>query len=142
MPRGRPKGSKNAKTATEPKPSPQAIKVIDESSFRKLVKALQNAVAEKDEAVATIGGLISSAVEKKHLHKKAFAMYRGIARLSDAHLATVLAHFDHYREIGGLDERASKQQEMFARPEVGETEDDETNVVDFDKSMEFEPEAA
>lgn len=96
-----------------------AVKVIAESAFKNLCNQLRNAQRDAEEARGTIGGLISQACETKHLHKKAFALFRTLNKLSDAHLMTTLTHFDHYREIGGLDERATRQSEMLAeRPEL------------------------
>jgi hypothetical protein len=146
-PNGRPKPAREEAAS----PAVQTIKVIDEGSFKKLVKAVENAEADKNEAVGSIGSLVANAIEKKHLHKKAFSIYRGLKRLSDAHLALTLSHLDHYREIGGLDERASRQMELGLQPGEGEPEDgsepEGDNVVRFDSQSEreqagdFEPEA-
>jgi len=148
-PNGRPKPAHKEAAS----PAVQTIKVIDEGSFKKLVKAVENAEADKNEAVGSIGSLVANAIEKKHLHKKAFSIYRGLKRLSDAHLALTLSHLDHYREIGGLDERASRQMELGLQPGEGEPEveveadDGDENVVKFnsqrdrEEAGEFKPEA-
>lgn len=103
------------------------MKVIPAAKFKTLVRRLKSAESDKNEAVSAIGGVISAAVEKDHLDKRAFRLFRQLDRLEDNKLATTLAHFDYYRDIGGLDERAKAQGEMFKRPEAGDDESGEAS---------------
>lgn len=103
-------------------PKPEQVQMIGERDFAALVRAIRSHEADKNESVGAIGSAVNNAVDKKNLDKKAFGMFRTLARMSDNKLATTLAHLEHYVTIGGLQERADKQREMFARPEVGEQE--------------------
>ncbi len=120
------------------------IKMTDPAAFKKLCSAVHNATADADEARAQIGGLISAAVEKRHLDKKAFAFYRVLNKMSDVKLATTRAHLLYYLEIGGIDERCERQGQLLAdRPEI---EQAGAEIVQFDRGEqanevgEFEPE--
>ena len=104
------------------KPS-ETMAVIGELQFRSLVRSIKSFEKDRNEAAGNIGSKVRNAVEKHHLDKKAFSLYSMLERMSDNKLATTLAHFDHYREIGGLDERAAKQSEMFERSELREEQE-------------------
>lgn len=125
------RGSKAANKSATPSATSAAVqpsetlRVISEKDFHALVKKVKSHEADKNESVGAIGGAINAAVEAKHLHKKAFGTYRMCARMSDNKLSEFLAHFDHYRNIGGLDERASTQGQMIPRTEAGEPEPSE-----------------
>src|SRR6266566_2591942 len=76
------KGAKAKPATVAAKPS-ETMKVIGEAAFKRLCSQVKNAEGDKNEAVGRMGGLISSAVEKLHLHKGAFADYQKYAKLSD-----------------------------------------------------------
>jgi hypothetical protein len=117
------------------------LKLIAEPEFKRLLTNVRNAEKDKDEATASIGGLVSKAAQRG-LDKKAFAATRQELKMSDARLATFYAHQEHYRKIAGLHERAERQQQMFDRPEleqfVAPADADEDALVEVE---EFEPEA-
>lgn len=55
-----------------------------------------------------LGQKIANAVEHDNLHKKAFAFVRMADRMEPEKLADFLDTIDYYRDISGLNERASK----------------------------------
>lgn len=125
--RGRKPAAKRTESTRKASPS-ETMQVISESAFKSLLSKIKGAEADKNEAVGSIGSAISNAVEKNHLDKKAFSLFRTLQRMSDNKLATTIAHFDHYREIGGLDERAANQEQMFERTEVSEIDPEDLAV--------------
>lgn len=121
--RAKPKGKRNEPAATQAVKPSELRRMIPPKEFETLArrcKSLKNQVAETS---GTMGELIKDAAEKKFLHRKAFSAFRSIAGMEDNKLAEFLAHFDYYRDIGGLDERAKNQAQMFARTEAGEGEE-------------------
>lgn len=121
-PRAKAKGkaSEPAAAATQAVKPSELRRMIPPKEFETLArrcKSLKNQVAETS---GTMGELIKDAAEKKFLHRKAFSMFRSIAGMEDNKLAEFLAHFDYYRDIGGLDKRAENQAQMFQRTEAGE----------------------
>jgi len=120
----RPKGSKNKpKTPTDDTlQRTMQLEFPTEKDFKNLVRKVKVAEGTKNEGVSEMGGIISDAVEKKHLDKRAFSIFRRLDRLDDDKLAICLAHLDHYRRIGLLDERASRQAELFQEAQAEEPE--------------------
>jgi hypothetical protein len=129
------KSSKSKKKQEEsPPPTPaNTMEVIPQAKFLTLCRQIKKHTGDKDSSVGEIRSLISNACEKQHLEKRAFAMYRSLARLSDEKLSETLAHLDYYRDIGGLDQRAAQQGQLFARPEAGEGEEGESGAEDDGK---------
>ena len=131
----KPSAKAQAATTETAKPS-ETLKIISEGQFNTLVRLLRGHESNKNEAVGAIGSAIADAVERKHLDRKAFGIFRTLARMSDERLATTLAHLDHYRQIGGLDDRAAQQSQMFDREEtdnaIGDT--DSTSPVAVEQS--------
>ncbi|SRR5258706_13357735 len=103
------------------KPS-EVLKVPSAKEFTTLVRAVKNADADINDAQGAKSGLIRKAVEKQHLHKKAFSTFQTAARLSNKALSEYMAHLEHYFEVGGLNARASEQLDMIGREaELAET---------------------
>jgi hypothetical protein len=73
-------------------------KAITESEFEKLLKKCSTMQANMDTDRASLGGLISDAVENKHLHKGAFGIFRRLDKMDDYKRAELLFHLDLYRE--------------------------------------------
>lgn len=76
---------------------------------------------------------VQKAVEKKHVDRKANSIAQSLAAMDDGKLAITLPHLLHYIEALGLEERASKQAEMFGNgvtegEEEAEGEEDETDT--------------
>lgn len=76
-----------------------------------MAKAKKNAKTHTEAAKKAIAEFIST----KHGHKLALAVYGRFDKLTDEDLAEALAHFDHYRKVGGLDARADAVGELFDR---------------------------
>lgn len=83
--------------------------MISQADFLTLVRQTKNRRREMDEARGSLGNLIKQACEKKHLHRRAFSKFRSLDALSDKKLAEELRALKHYCEIGGLNDRASRQ---------------------------------
>lgn len=97
--------------AARVKPS-ETMSIPSETKFKTLVKQVTAAESDKNESVGRIGALISNAVEKDYLDKKAFAMFRAMKRMSPGKYRITKAHFDHYCASWGLDEAAEAQGEL------------------------------
>jgi hypothetical protein len=115
-----------AKKRAEPVKPSEVMDAPSEKQFAALLRAVKSHEADKNEAVGSLGAVIKNAVEKQHLDRKAFGIFRGLARMSDRKLATTMAHLEHYLEIGGLNERVTRQGDMVGR----ETELAEAKVDD------------
>ena len=123
-----------AKTKTG-KRKPAALKMIGESDFRGLVKQCEILKNRSGKATSEMGGLISNAVENKHLDKKAFSIFRALKKLGDSDpqkLGTTLTCLDYYRDIGGLDKIVEDNPTLDI--ERQETKDD--NVVKMPQAAE------
>lgn len=127
-----PKGGGKKAAATESASTSQAApmiskaRMIGENDFNNLVRRCESLKKQGKEISGTMGELVANAVENKNLDKPAFDIFRKLKRMSGAKLATTLACFDYYRDIGKLDEQANKQGELeIARQEAGEQEDGE-----------------
>jgi hypothetical protein len=109
---GRPrKTESDPAVPAEPKP----ITCISERDFIALYKAVKSAKADKNEAVGRHGSLIAQAVEKKHLHKRAWALFQKLDALEANQLAETWWHLEQMIMLGGLDQRMKQQLEMFDR---------------------------
>lgn len=87
------------------KPS-ELREVISEKKLRSLLASARSAQKDIDEIAGGIGSEIKQAVEKSHLHRKAFAVIKTLDRMEPEKLADFLDNFEHYLEISGLNERA------------------------------------
>lgn len=111
-----------AKKKAEPVKPSETMTVPTEKQFSVLVRAVRSHEADKNEAVGNLGATIKNAIDKQHLDRKAFGIFRGLMRMSDKKLATTMAHLEHYCEIGGLNKRAEAQGDMIGRnAELAET---------------------
>lgn len=102
------------------KPS-DTVRVPAASALKRIIRDVQAVTADQNEVTGRKSAIIRDAVERNHLHKKAFAVVMQGLRMSPGHAAEFLAHFDHYRNVGGLDDHAASQEQMFEeRPELTE----------------------
>jgi Enoyl-(Acyl carrier protein) reductase len=121
--------AKARKAGREPRVKDDSVKPSDvlklpaEAKLRSLLKNFKGAKGDRDECTGRMGNMVSQAVEKDHLDKFAFSQARAFERLSNRKLAVSLPHFLHYLEVFGVNARAAEQEEMFARPEIGERDD-------------------
>lgn len=89
---------RRAAAAAEPKSTTSTVKAITPGEFKTLNTKVKAAERVMSEERASLGGIISDAVEHKHLHKTAYAVWRKFNRMSDVKRAEALFHFDVYRE--------------------------------------------
>lgn len=105
--------------------SSEVLEAPSEKQFTTLIRAVKGHEADKNEVLGGLGATIKNAIDKQHLDRKAFAIFRGLMRMSDKKLTTTLAHLDHYIEIGGLNARILSQPDMIGRDaELAETKVD------------------
>ncbi len=76
-------------------------------------------------ATSTYGQQVSEAVEKKHVDKKALGIALSLDDMPDEKLAITLPHLLRYIDDLGLEQRATKQAELFQREAENEDEEDE-----------------
>lgn len=108
--RGRPRKIVNG---PPPEDDTQVLRLMTEKDLLTLLRRLRPLETAKSEATSSVGEQISEAVQKRYLDKTAFTLVRRLNKLNDSRLQAVLAHFDHYRDVLKLDERASTQGQMF-----------------------------
>lgn len=83
--------------AKAPDGDQKAVQTISRAEFDKLVKKCGTMQANMDEDRASLGGVISEAVEHKRLHKGAFGIARRLNKMDPYKLAELLFHLDTYR---------------------------------------------
>lgn len=89
-----------------PKKDESKVKQISVNALQgllKLARSTKNGVAE---LAGSLGAAIASAVENKHLHRKAFRSVIAEDRMEPAALADFYDAQDYYRDVLGLTERA------------------------------------
>jgi hypothetical protein len=79
--------------------------VTSQQKLRKLLSTYRSAQGDIDEITESLRTETSNAVEKHHLHRRAFNMIKALDKLSPEKLAEWSEHFEHYMEISGLNER-------------------------------------
>jgi hypothetical protein len=85
-------------------PEAEKVAVISEREFDVLLRKCSSHQSDMDTSRATMGQLISAAVENKHLHKGAFGMFRRLHKMDPYKRAELLFHLDIYRERAKWDE--------------------------------------
>lgn len=92
--------------------------------LRALLASARSAQNNINEIAGGLGSEIKTAVEKDFLHRKAFNVCKQADRMEPEKLRDFLDCLDHYLDISGLRDRASKVQPLDLRdPE--ENDDDE-----------------
>lgn len=120
--------ARKKKTETETKAPVQPSEVkqaINATKLKALLKAKRAAIKDTAEIAGTLGQAIARAVEKDHLHRKAFTVVSALDRMEPEKLADFLDHFEHYLEISGLNARAKQVQRLGFGKDEGAEEDDE-----------------
>ena len=82
--------------------------------------------ADLAESRGELGSFVKEAEEKHNIHRKAFKLTRQLDRMDETKLAEFLRHFDHYRKVTKLDEKAGT--DLFAQGEGGSKGDGEGDV--------------
>lgn len=113
------------KKPTAPAPAPAITRQLtNEKDLNTLLKRCESHRKQTAELTGELAGLIAIAVEKKFLHKKAFATIRVLSRMEPPKLREWLDHFDHYLEATGLQERAESAPGLPLDASDGEDADD------------------
>lgn len=95
--------------------------MISKEDFIKVLKKCKSAESAVAEASGNLGDLISTAVENKNLHKKAFGLTRQCSRMDPVKLYAFLQAFDAYREYSDLDKLAGKSLDLEEEKAAAET---------------------
>lgn len=91
------------KPKTEPKDEKQAAVAVLKNFYLSLLKKCAAAKAVMDEERASLGGMISDAVEKHRLHKGAFGWARKMDKMDPVKRGEWLFHFDTMRKYSAWD---------------------------------------
>lgn len=100
-----------------------------EKDLNSLLRVCKNHEKNIGELVGSLREKIGYAVEKHHLHKRAFGMIRSLNRLEAPQLAAFFDHFDHYCDVSGLRERAESAPSLDLGDKPGEG--DKTEEEDY-----------
>jgi hypothetical protein len=118
----KPKKTKTTEAATESDVRP----AISQRKLRELMSSARKAQNNISEISGGLGSEIKLAVEKNHLHRKAFRIIVQADRMEPEKLADFFDCLDHYRDISGLNERAASA-ERLPMPE-GEADEEEADA--------------
>lgn len=83
-------------------------RLISKSKLESLLEDVTTQAGKAEAATGRIGGIISTAVEKDNLHRKAFGLLRQCVRMDPVKLHAFLANWDKYREDLDLDKQAGE----------------------------------
>ncbi len=116
--------------------SSEVRRAISAKKLKSLLSSCRSAQQNINEISGGLGEEIKAAIEKNHLHRKAFNVVKMADRMEPEKLSEFMDHLDHYFEISGLNARA-EQVERLAMGDVTQNgegdpdEDDEGNVRPF-----------
>lgn len=100
------KSKPKALTAISAKADKLITRVMPKPAFLALCKQIKNAQGEMDDYRAEMGGLVSAAVKSKHLHKRAFAMFRTLDKMSELKREETMRQLLMYGSHAGWDDQA------------------------------------
>lgn len=122
-----------AKRKAEPAAEPSGIvrQLTPGAVLKKLRGIFRGMKNDIDEARGTYGAAVGEAVEKKHLHKRAWATALKEDRMEPEALAEYYDHLNHYRDELGLIERAESAPRL-------EVDGDRSEADDGDEEAENE----
>lgn len=111
-----------AQTETGGAAKPSEVRsAITQAKLRSLLKSARVAQKDINQIAGDLGAEVKNAVDKDYLHRKAFSVCKTADRMEPEKLADFLDCLDHYLDISGLRDRASKVQRMdFGSGEDGE----------------------
>lgn len=98
----------------------KTYQLISKPKLKSLMNTVQKGKIDVAEINGTIGQEILSAIENKHLHRRAFNACKPLMRLEAEQLAEFKAHFDYYWEALGLEAKADSAPSL----PLGEDSDD------------------
>lgn len=87
--------------------------------LKKLLKDSRELGNDVEKISEGYGLAVRAAVDKKHLHKKAYNTIRSLDRMTPEKLADFMEHFDYYFEASGLEERAKAAERLPMGDKVG-----------------------
>jgi hypothetical protein len=108
--------------ATEAAAPSEVRKSISAPKLKSLLASARKATQNLTEISGSLGEEIKTAVDKHHLHRKAFSVIRQADRMEPEKLADFLDCLDHYLDISGLRDRAAQVQRMQFGPGGGASE--------------------
>lgn len=88
--------------------------------FKTCVSRAAAIAAEMAESRGELGAFVKDAEETHNIHRKAFKLFLQLERMDQTKLAEFLRHFDHYRHLGKLDDKAGIDLFEEAAPEKRE----------------------
>ncbi len=119
-------------TATEQVKPSETRPAISQKKLRSLLNTARRVQKEISELAGGIGAEIKDAAETNYLHRKAFNVCKAADRMEPEKLADFLDCLDHYLDISGLRDRASKVTRMdFEASDEAEDDDAPGNVRQF-----------
>lgn len=90
--------------------------------LKSVISRMNGAKAKMDEARGDLGSIIKNAEDSHNIHRAALKLVAKLEKMDSAKLSDWLAHFDHYRQVRGLDEMAGPN--MFDAADEDEDEFD------------------
>lgn len=86
--------------------------------LKSVISRMNGAKAKMDEARGDLGSIIKNAEDSHNIHRAALKLVAKLEKMDSAKLSDWLAHFDHYRQVRGLDQMAGPS--MFDDPDADE----------------------
>lgn len=96
----------------KPATNPNGREVTSGKKLKSLLASCRSTQNDITELAGTLGEEIKTAVEKHHLHKKAFNVCKMADRMEPEKLAEFLEQLEHYLEATGLNDRARSAPRM------------------------------
>ncbi len=97
--------------------------VTSGATIKALLRSGRSLKESLDELTSAHSAEVREAVDKKHLHKKAFNMIKALDRLTPEKLADCMEHFDSYYTSSGLEDREKSAQRLPMGEGPGEDDD-------------------
>lgn len=115
----------------KPPVAESTTKLVSAPTLKNLMKSARSLKESTDDLTTAYASEVREAVDKKHLHKKAYNTIRMLDRMTPEKLADFMEHFDHMFEVSGLEQRAESAQRLPMGDGPGEKdeEDGQTDKV-------------
>jgi hypothetical protein len=110
---------------TEPVRSSEVRQQIAPTKLRELMRSARTANKDMQEIAGTLGAEVKAAVEKHHLHRKAFSVCKTADRMEPEKLLEFLDSLDYYLDVSGLRKRAESAQRLALGAPATAGEDDD-----------------
>jgi hypothetical protein len=93
---------------------PDEDRFITADNLRDLLERLRRQQSRRTDAVSAIGSMVTDAIERQSLHRRAFKIFCQLDKLTDAELKSTLTHLTHYIDVTGMKARANAQGVLFS----------------------------